>query len=59
MTIYQPATPYSDLIKRPDCAKCGTGMLLTRIEPDKRDHDKRAFECPKCGNKISEIVKFR
>jgi predicted RNA-binding Zn-ribbon protein involved in translation (DUF1610 family) len=34
-------------------------MLLSRIEPDKLDHDKRSFECPKCGNEISEIVKYR
>jgi len=34
-------------------------MMLARIEPDRPDHDKRLFECSKCGNEHSEIVKFR
>lgn len=61
MSIYQPATPYSDSIKRPACPRCGTRMMLARITPvrDKPDHDKRSFECPKCGNEISDVVKFR
>ena len=34
-------------------------MLLSRIEPDAPDHDKRTFECPACGNELSEVVKFK
>lgn len=34
-------------------------MMLARIEPDKAFHDKRTFECPKCGNEHSEIVEFK
>jgi transcription elongation factor Elf1 len=34
-------------------------MLLARIEPDKPDHDKRTFECPKCGNSESFVVKYK
>jgi predicted RNA-binding Zn-ribbon protein involved in translation (DUF1610 family) len=59
MTTYQPATPYSDLIKRPSCPKCGTAMLLTSLEPDKPDHDKRTFDCAGCGEQVSEVVKFK
>ncbi len=61
MTKYQPATPYSDSIKRPGCPRCGTRMMLARIRPipNKPDHDERTFECPKCGNEISEVVKFK
>jgi hypothetical protein len=59
MTIYQPATSYSAAIVRPPCPTCGTRMLLVRIEPDEPDHDKRTFECAKCGNEHSEIVKFK
>jgi hypothetical protein len=59
MTIFGPATPYSDSIVRPPCSVCGTKMLLARIEPDKPDHDKRTFECAKCGNTESFVVKYR
>lgn len=41
VTIFQPATQYSSSIVRPPCSKCGTQMLLSRIEPDKPDYDKR------------------
>jgi len=55
------ATLYSDSIKRPDCPRCGARMMLARFSParDKPDHDQRTFECPKCGNEISEVVKFK
>lgn len=59
MTIYKPATPYSDSIKRPDCPRCGTRMMLSRIAPvkDEPDQVKHTFECAKCGNEISEVAK--
>ena len=59
MTIYQPATPYSDSIARPACPECGSAMLLTHIGPDKPDHDKRTFVCPKCQHSDSVVVKFK
>jgi predicted RNA-binding Zn-ribbon protein involved in translation (DUF1610 family) len=59
MTIYQPATTYSAAIIRPSCPRCGTRMMLARIEPAQPEHDKRTFECPKCGNEHSEVVKFK
>ena len=56
-----PATPYDDSIKRPDCPRCGTRMILARfnLARDKPDHDRRTFECPECGNEISEVVRFK
>jgi hypothetical protein len=59
MTIFQPATPYSNSIERPACSKCGTQMMLARIEPDKPDHDKRTFECPSCNHIEFEVVKYK
>ncbi|TMJ02156.1 MAG: hypothetical protein E6G97_13365 [Alphaproteobacteria bacterium] len=59
MTLYKPATPYSDSIKRPQCLQCGTSMLLARIEPDKPDHDRRTFQCAECGHSLSEVVKYK
>ena len=53
---FDPARLVLDL---PNCKKCGTTMLLARIEPDEPGHDKRTFECPRCENVISEIVKYR
>jgi len=46
-------------ILRPACKRCGAQMLLTRIEPDKPDHDRRTFECEACGGEQVEIVKYR
>jgi hypothetical protein len=48
MTIFQPATPATNAIVRPPCAKCGTSTLLSRIEPKQPGHDRRTFECPRC-----------
>jgi hypothetical protein len=59
MTIYQPATPETDAIFRPPCPKCGVRMLLSRIEPDKPDHDRRTFEFGGCGFEFAEVVKFK
>ena len=33
MTTYQPRTPHSDPIKRPDCSKCGTLTRLFGMSP--------------------------
>lgn len=48
MTTYQPATPHSNSIVRPDCSKYGTGMRLFGIEPDKPGLELLSFECPGC-----------
>ena len=47
------------VLSMPDCAQCGAPMWLARIEPDIPGHDKRTFECPQCGNVVSETVKYR
>ncbi len=59
MTIFSPATAYSNSIVRPPCSKCGTQMLLARIEPDKPDHDKRTFQCSICDHSESFVVKYK
>jgi DNA-directed RNA polymerase subunit RPC12/RpoP len=59
MTRYKPSTDYSDSISRPPCMKCGTPMLLSRIEPERLDHDRRTFECPNCEHSVSFVVKYR
>ena len=48
MTRLQPDTI------RPECQKCGTQMLLARVEPDSPGRELRTFECPVC--KHSEHV---
>ncbi len=60
MTKYQPATPYTDSIKRPDCPHCGTRMMLARLQMLVRDqpgYESRTFECPKCDSDVTETVK--
>ena len=61
MTTYRPATPYSNSIPRPNCPRCGTLMMLRLIEPVPKqpDHDTRTFDCLKCGNEHTEVVKFK
>jgi hypothetical protein len=56
MTIFQPATSYSDSIIRPHCIQCGGKMALTLIEPVKPDYERRTFECQKCLRSISHVV---
>jgi DNA-directed RNA polymerase subunit RPC12/RpoP len=51
--------PPSQQFERPNCPKCGTRMMLARIEPDEPDHDKRTFECPGCQHAESIVVKYR
>ena len=43
---------------RPNCPKCGVQMWLGHIEPDKPDHDRRAFECPRCQHELTVVVKY-
>ena len=46
-------------IDQPSCPKCGSGMLIARIEPDAPDHDLRTFECPACQHAETKVVKFK
>jgi hypothetical protein len=47
------------LRERPTCEFCGSSMWLTRIEPDREDHQRRIFECPVCKQAEAKIIKFR
>jgi len=51
--------PPSLQIAQPKCATCGALMWLTSIEPEKPDHDRRTFECPRCQDELVEVVKYR
>jgi len=43
----------------PACSKCGTTMMLARIEPtSKPGHDNCTFDCPACGHVDSAVLKF-
>src|SRR5262245_27685975 len=44
---------------RPKCPACGALMWLAHIEPDKPRHDRRTFECPRCQEQITKVVKYR
>jgi hypothetical protein len=50
MTTYQPRTPHSDAIKRPDCSACGALTRLFGIEPEKPGYELHTFHCPKCNH---------
>jgi len=57
MTAFQPATPHSDAIERPDCAHCGTSRRLFGIEPEKPGYELYSFECPGCGRIATSVGK--
>ena len=58
VTKFKPATPYSESIQRPPCPRCRTRMMLASIStvPGKPNHTTHTFECPNCGNELSEVV---
>ena len=49
----------SSIVSGPPCEHCNAQMWLVSSEPDKPDHDKRTFECPRCQDEAVEIVKYR
>jgi hypothetical protein len=51
--------PGSQAAEHPKCPTCAVPMWLTRIEPDKADHDKRTFECKACGATVTEVVRWQ
>ena len=59
--VMQPSQfiPHPRQIGFPKCAKCGAPMWLAFIEPDKPDHDRRTFECPRCQSEQIEVVRYR
>jgi hypothetical protein len=43
----------------PPCSDCGTPTVLNRVVPDIPFYEKRTYECPKCHNSESTIVKCK
>ena len=58
MTTYQPATPHSDSIERPDCPKCKQRMRLFGIESEKPGFELLSFECPACHHIATALGKI-
>ena len=46
----------STAIQRPICTRCGTRMMLARIEPEGKGFETRSYECPKCEHVQIERV---
>jgi predicted RNA-binding Zn-ribbon protein involved in translation (DUF1610 family) len=44
------------IFMRPACPTCGSRMSLVRIFPDRPGQDQHTYECPWCGDEITEIV---
>jgi DNA-directed RNA polymerase subunit RPC12/RpoP len=42
--------------EQPVCSKCGAPMWLIRIEPEKAGCAQRTFECPRCQNRMTEVI---
>jgi hypothetical protein len=40
------------------CTKCGSEMMLARIEPAKPGFDLRTFECSECNNADQYIIEY-
>jgi hypothetical protein len=43
----------------PTCPSCGESMMLSRIDPESSDHDRRTFECFPCNRSESVVVRYR
>jgi DNA-directed RNA polymerase subunit M/transcription elongation factor TFIIS len=52
---YSPSDPRP--IERLLCPRCGTQLILSRVEPDEPGFDLRTFQCPKCQHSESFVVK--
>jgi DNA-directed RNA polymerase subunit RPC12/RpoP len=42
--------------EQPVCSKCGAPMWLIRIVPEKAGRAQRTFECPRCQNRMTEVI---
>ena len=42
-------------LNQPECPKCGTAMMLTRVVPDEAGLERRSFECPMCEH-LEEVL---
>ena len=49
-------SPLTIPIERPPCFRCGLKMMLTRLEREGGDRERRTFECPKCEHSQSVLV---
>jgi transposase-like protein len=43
----------------PVCPNCQSTMSLSRIVPDKADHETQTFKCHRCETEVSELVKYK
>jgi hypothetical protein len=59
MTQSQYLREAETLAERPVCPHCLERMWLTRVEPERQDHERRIFECPVCAQSDVKIVRFR
>ena len=59
MMLYQPATPRSDSIKRPNCSDCGTVTHLFGIEPERPGYELLTFVCPRCEHIETAVGKAK
>lgn len=55
---YAP-TSHRAIIGQPDCPQCGAAMWLVCIEPDEPGRDLRTFECPRCQDELTKVVRLR
>jgi len=47
--------------ERPECSRCGTRMMLSRIEPypvEAPRYERRSFECHACGHSESYVMEL-
>jgi DNA-directed RNA polymerase subunit M/transcription elongation factor TFIIS len=58
MTNTQPTAHTIDVSNLPLCSKCGTMMVVARIEPHTTGYDMRAFECPSCDHSEDAVLHF-
>lgn len=59
MTMFQAVRVERAPIVGAPCLKCGSKMVLSRIEPEDPGYEHHVFECAKCGHLQSQIVEIQ
>jgi len=60
MSFVEPSILDQLQLYRPPCPRCGSTMMLARIEPSELPgHDLRSFECRDCGHTHVLAIQYR
>ena len=59
MSMHQAMRVDSIAVAGSPCLKCGSKMMLSRIEPENPGYEHHVFQCSKCGHLQSQVVEIQ